>query len=283
VATDKRARQRANRQAKIEREVQDEKRGERRRYVFLGSLAAVVVIAILAAVALSGGDDETAAEDDTSATTAPPDDAGTDPGTDDASGTDDGSGTDGAEPLPCPAEDGSSAPVLEFPAAPPDCLVDGATYRAVLETSMGRMVAELDAEAAPVSVNNFVYLARYGYYDGSTFHRVIENFVIQGGDPTGDPPGTGGPGYTIGEEPPEAGGYALGSLAMAKRTPPNTTGAQFFIITGPDGEALPNQYSLFGQLTEGLDVAEAIQVVETEAGDRPVDDVVIESVTIEQS
>jgi cyclophilin family peptidyl-prolyl cis-trans isomerase len=70
---------------------------------------------------------------------------------------------------------------------------------------------------------------------------------------------------------------------MAKRTPPNTTGAQFFIITGPDGEALPNQYSLFGQLTEGLDVAEAIQVVETEAGDRPVDDVVIESVTIEQS
>ena len=102
------------------------------------------------------------------------------------------------------------------------------------------------------------------------------------GDPVGDPPGTGTPGYNIGEEPPEPGEYEIGSLAMAKRNVPNSTGAQFFIITGENGAALPNQYSLFGQVTEGLDVADSIQQVETGAADKPVEDVVVNSITIVQ-
>ena len=144
-------------------------------------------------------------------------------------------------------------------------------------------MVDLDAERAPITVNNFVFLARYHYYDGSTFHRVISDFVIQGGDPTGNPPGTGGPGYTIEEEVPEAGEYQVGSLAMAKRNEPGTTGAQFFIITGPDGAALPPDFSLFGEVAEGLDVAETIQSQPTDAGDAPVEDVLINSVTITQS
>lgn len=273
MATEKRERQRANRQQKIELQEQQDKRDQFRHYGFIAAIVAVVVVAGLALLTLTGGDDDT---DDTTA--AAGDAAEADGSGDDATGDVETA----AEPLPCPAEDGSSSPVLEFPAAPPDCLVDGATYTAVFDTSAGEMTAELDPTAAPTTVNNFVYLARYHYYDGSLFHRVIEDFMIQGGDATGDPPGTGGPGYTIVEEPP-ADGYQVGSLAMAKRLAPGTTGAQFFIVTGPQGEALPAEYSLFGQVTEGVEVATSIQSLPTDPSDKPIDDVVINSITIVQS
>jgi peptidylprolyl isomerase len=130
--------------------------------------------------------------------------------------------------------------------SPPDMVIDPAKrYTATMETSLGTLVIALDPAAAPKTVNNFVFLAREGYYDGVIFHRIIKGFVCQGGDPTGT--GTGGPGYRFADELPAAGRYEVGSLAMANAGP-NTNGSQFFIISGPDGARLPPQYSLFGKV-----------------------------------
>ena len=150
-------------------------------------------------------------------------------------------------------------------------------YTATMDTSMGSMVIALDPIKAPKTVNSFVFLALNHYFDGIIFHRIINGFVCQGGDPTGT--GRGGPGYRFDDELPKAGEYKIGSFAMANAGP-NTNGSQFFIISGPDGCRLPPAYSLFGQVVKGLDVVEAMQNVPTAAGDRPKTDVVINSVTI---
>jgi cyclophilin family peptidyl-prolyl cis-trans isomerase len=161
--------------------------------------------------------------------------------------------------------------------APPELkLQEGAVYTATLDTSCGEIVIELDAEAAPVTVNNFVTLARDGFYDGLTFHRTVPGFVIQGGDPAGD--GSGGPGYEFQDELPDDG-YPLGSVAMANAGP-GTNGSQFFIVTG-DASALTNDYSKFGQVAEGLDVAQAIESLGDEATQLPSQPVYIYSVAIE--
>ncbi len=151
-------------------------------------------------------------------------------------------------------------------------------YTATMTTSKGTIVIELDAVAAPRTVNSFVFLARQNFYDGVTFHRIIPGFVLQGGDPEGT--GRGGPGYRFPDELPKAGRYQVGSLAMANAGP-DTNGSQFFIISGPDGAALPPQYSLFGAVVKGGDVVEAIDSVGTRSGN-PGERVVIESVTIEE-
>ena len=162
--------------------------------------------------------------------------------------------------------------------SPPEMEIDPSKrYVAEMETSMGSMTIELDPIAAPKTVNNFVFLARQGFYDGVIFHRVIQGFVLQGGDPEGT--GRGGPGYRFEDELPKAGRYEVGSLAMANAGP-NTNGSQFFVISGPSGVRLPPQYSLFGKVVKGLDVVDAIEKVPTGAGDRPKEDVVIVSVTI---
>ena len=145
---------------------------------------------------------------------------------------------------------------------------------------MGTMTISLDALSAPRTVNNFVVLARYHYYDGVIFHRIIEGFVCQGGDPTGT--GRGGPGYRFPDELPKPGRYELGSLAMANAGP-NTNGSQFFIISGPHGLGLPPQYSRFGKVVKGLDVVDAMQKVATDRNDRPLTDVTIKSVTTTES
>jgi len=150
-------------------------------------------------------------------------------------------------------------------------------YTATMDTSMGSMVIALDAIRAPKTVNSFVFLALNHYFDGIIFHRIINGFVCQGGDPTGT--GRGGPGYRFDDELPKAGEYKVGSFAMANAGP-NTNGSQFFIISGPDGCRLPPAYALFGQVVKGLEVVEAMQSVPTAAGDRPKTDVVINSVTI---
>lgn len=142
---------------------------------------------------------------------------------------------------------------------------------------MGTMVIALDPIKAPKTVNSFVFLALNHYFDGIIFHRIINGFVCQGGDPTGT--GRGGPGYRFDDELPKAGEYKIGSFAMANAGP-NTNGSQFFIISGPDGCRLPPAYALFGQVVKGLEVVEAMQNVPTAAGDRPKTDVVINSVTI---
>ena len=141
---------------------------------------------------------------------------------------------------------------------------------------MGTIVIALDALNAPVTVNNFVFLAGYHYYDGIIFHRIINGFVCQGGDPGGT--GTGGPGYRF-EDEPVKNRYQIGSLAMANAGP-NTNGSQFFLISGPNGVTLPPQYNHFGQVVKGLDVVDAMQNVPTDRSDRPLTDVVINSVTI---
>jgi cyclophilin family peptidyl-prolyl cis-trans isomerase len=150
-------------------------------------------------------------------------------------------------------------------------------YTATMETSMGTMVIALDPIKAPKTVNSFVFLALNHYFDGIIFHRIINGFVCQGGDPTGT--GTGGPGYRFEDELPSAGQYQVGSFAMANAGP-NTNGSQFFIISGPDGCRLPPAYALFGQVVKGLEVVDAMQKVATGSGDRPKTDVVINSVTV---
>ena len=181
---------------------------------------------------------------------------------------------------PCPAEDGSSPVRREFREPPPMCVDPSKRYTATMETSMGTLTIALDAATAPLTVNNFVVLARYHYYDGVIFHRIINGFMCQGGDPTGT--GRGGPGYRFADELPKPGRYEIGSLAMANAGP-NTNGSQFFLISGPNGAGLPPQYSLFGKVVQGLDVVDAMQRVETDRNDRPLTDVTINSVTITES
>jgi len=149
-------------------------------------------------------------------------------------------------------------------------------YSAEMVTSKGTMVISLDPSKAPKTVNNFVFLARYHYYDDIFFHRIIPGFVVQGGCPLGT--GTGGPGYRFEDELPKGGQYELGSLAMANAGP-DTNGSQFFIICGSDGMNLPPSYALFGKVVSGIDVVAAIEAVGTRSGD-PSEKVFIESVTI---
>ena len=176
-----------------------------------------------------------------------------------------------------PPLDGSAPKKQKFDAAPEMGIDPSKRYTATMETSMGTLVIALDPIAAPITVNNFVFLAAQHYYDGVIFHRIINGFVCQGGDPDGN--GRGGPGYRFVDELPKPGKYQIGSLAMANAGP-NTNGSQFFLISGPSGVGLPPAYSLFGQVVKGLDIVEMMQNVPTGPGDRPKDDVVIRSVTI---
>ena len=153
----------------------------------------------------------------------------------------------------------------------PEYQIDGSKiYRVTIEMDAGNIVMDLDPQLAPNSVNNFVGLARQGYYDGVTFHRVVPDFVIQGGDPDGT--GRGGPGYQFRDEPVQ-GEYTLGAVAMAN-SGPNTNGSQFFICIDDCTRKLTPNYNLFGHVVEGIDVAQATQVgdvmqkVEIEERDR---------------
>jgi peptidylprolyl isomerase len=160
------------------------------------------------------------------------------------------------------------------------CIDPGRRYTAEMATSLGSLTIALDAVGAPTTVNNFVVLARYHFYDGVVFHRIIAGFMCQGGDPDGT--GRGGPGYRFADELPAPGRYEVGSVAMANAGP-DTNGSQFFIVSGPQGARLPPAYSLFGKVVKGLDVLARMEAVPTGAGDRPVDDVVIQSVTVTEA
>jgi len=158
----------------------------------------------------------------------------------------------------------------------PDLAIDlSKSYSATLDTNHGEIVIEFDPERAPQTVNNFVFLATEGFYDGVIFHRVIENFMIQGGDPTGT--GQGGPGYRFRDEIEGSGTYTRGTVAMANAGP-NTNGSQFFIVHKDAG--LPHSYTIFGKVTEGMDAVDSIASSDTDNSDRPHDDVVINKVTI---
>lgn len=178
-----------------------------------------------------------------------------------------------------PNPDGTSEQRQRFSAPPPMIIDTTKTYTATMVTSHGTLEVVLDPLAAPATVNSFVFLARWHYYDGVVFHRIIPGFVLQGGDPTGT--GSGGPGYRFDDELPKPGRYELGSLAMANAGP-NTNGSQFFVISGPSGVALPPLYALFGKVVKGLDVVATIDALGAPSG-KPKENVVIESVTIQES
>jgi cyclophilin family peptidyl-prolyl cis-trans isomerase len=151
--------------------------------------------------------------------------------------------------------------------------------KAVFDTSMGKFTVELYADKVPKTVENFVKLANQGFYDGVIFHRVMDGFMIQGGDPTGT--GTGGPGYTIKDEFGEGLKHSSeGILSMANTGRPNTGGSQFF-ITLDATPWLDGKHAVFGKVVEGMDVVRAIGKVATDSNDRPLTDVVIKSITIQ--
>jgi cyclophilin family peptidyl-prolyl cis-trans isomerase len=163
---------------------------------------------------------------------------------------------------------------------PPPMQIDqNKTYSAILKTSEGEITIELDAKKTPITVNNFVALAREKFYDGLIFHRVVKDFMIQSGDPNGD--GSGGPGYKFADEPFD-GEYVRGTVAMAN-SGPNTNGSQFFIIH--KDYALPKNYVIFGHVSAGLETLDKIADAETVANgagekSKPVNPVKIESVEV---
>ena len=175
----------------------------------------------------------------------------------------------------CPSDPDQRVNNLSWSAPPPQTINTSATYEATIKTDVGSFVITLYPKEAPMAVDNFVFLAEQGFYKCVIFHRVIPDFVIQGGDPTGT--GSGGPGYAFTEKGPALASnaddqYPLYSVAMANSstsTDPNTNGSQFFIVTGSSGESLPPDYVLFGQVTSGTSVVQTINSDGSASGSPP--------------
>jgi peptidyl-prolyl cis-trans isomerase B (cyclophilin B) len=188
-----------------------------------------------------------------------------------------------ATPAPAPACKTVPAPKAK-PAAklakPKETLDRGKTYVATVSTSCGDFAIMLAAKQAPKTGGSFKYLADKGFFDDTTFHRIVAGFVIQGGDPKGN--GTGGPGYSIVEPPPQDLTYTRGVVAMAKTAsePAGTSGSQFFVVTAEDAN-LPPDYALLGRVTSGQDVVDTIGVAQTDQNtEAPLHPIVISSVKV---
>ena len=213
----------------------------------------LLVALVLALAACGGGDDEPEATTEAAATTSVP------------------SGPCESVDAPEPKDDGGeTAPTLPLDTAK--------TWDLVVETNCGSFTIRLDLEQAPKTAASLVSLAQNGFFDGTTFHRVVPGFVIQGGDPTGT--GTGGPGYQTVDVPPAGSAYTEGVVAMAKAgfEAPGTSGSQFFVVTGAD-IGLPAEYAVVGKVTEGLETVKAIDALGVGDGP-PSQPVVIEQVTV---
>lgn len=183
------------------------------------------------------------------------------------------------------ADSGTATPVtkdvtLERP-QPGSVVEKGEVASVVLETTEGAFTIDLDTENWPLTANSFAYLSEEGFYDGLGFHRIVPDFVIQGGDPTGS--GTGGPGYSLVEAPPQDTTYPVGTVAMAKAGPEaaGTSGSQFFVVTGAGGAGLTPDYAIAGTVSDGMDVVEAIGSFGS-ADESPTKQVVIEKATLER-
>ena len=279
MGTEKRERQKANRALRQQELAAADKRRRAVRIgiIVVGAIAAVFLLVwVVSLFSDDEGDSSTAelepfsteevATDDTTADTAATEGSALADGDDAATGS-----------TECPPEDGSAEPQQSFDGPPPMCIDETATYEATFTTNMGEFTMTLDPSIAPETVNNFVVLARYHYFDDTVCHRIIPGFVVQCGDPTAT--GTGGPGYTFPDELPAEGDYQIGSVAMAN-SGPDTNGSQFFIITGDDGAALSPDYSLFGEVTEGFDdTVVAMEAAGSDTG-APAEEVRITSVEI---
>jgi cyclophilin family peptidyl-prolyl cis-trans isomerase len=280
VPTNKRQRKRAGHQARQAAAAAARKRQQTRTRAIAGGFLALVLIAGLAVVVNGGGDDQQVAATDTTTTVAGATTTAVGRKAVDLPPVPAGQSLKGD--TPCPPADGSAPRTTTFEKAPPLCVTVAKTYTAEIDTSKGLMIASLDVKNATRTVNNFVVLSRYKFYDGIAFHRIIPGFVLQGGDPLQT--GLGGPGYKFDDELPKAGSYKVGSLAMAN-SGANTNGSQFFIVSGDTGTSLPPQYSLFGQVTQGLEVVKAIEDVGipgTQDG-KPSEVVTIRSITIKET
>ena len=317
MGTEKRERQKQARQEKIEQLRRVEQRESvRRRSIMIGAaVVAFLVFAIAFSVLTSDDDESSVATDDTSAQDAGTDDTGTDDtGTDDTgTGEEPPSSEPAAEtttsstiaavvagPTECPAPDGSSERRIDFGGPFMDCLEEGVDYRARFVTSEGDVVVDLREDEMPNTVNNFVALARYGYYDDTLLFRTDPSIaIIQGGSPHTQDATDPGPGYTI----PDMGGqfgtdpstgqytgpftYEEGQLLMARSAGPDSSSAQFFFSTGPEVSLLDSQgtYLLFGDVIEGLDVLKSIMDLHeadpsSQLGGAPSREVTVESVEI---
>jgi cyclophilin family peptidyl-prolyl cis-trans isomerase len=256
VPSEKRIRQQANQRRMQALRAEQVRKQRRQRFWLVGGAAVVVValIAVLIAV-IPGGGGKAA----TSTTLTP-----TTVGSTTSTGPTTTAPTPVSVPLVdapskvgCPKLDGSSPTYTHFSAAPPMCINTAKQYTATMLTDIGPITIKLLADQDPVTVNNFVFLAGYHFYNGTAFHRVVTGFVDQGGDPTGT--GSGGPGYSFnGGAPKSASVYTAGALAMANSGSSSSDGSQFFIVVGKGGAELQPLYSYFGQVTGGMAVVNKI-------------------------
>jgi len=270
---DKHARQKVGRNARLA-EAREQMVAQSRRRKAVSAVGVVIGVAILVGgfLALTKDDSSPSATGSTTTTTpgeaalpAPPE------------------GITLTKATPCPPAAGSAKRVVKFDSAPPTCIDPNATYTATFSTNKGEFTAQLDPKRAPISVNNFVVLSRYHFYDGVAFHRIVPGFVIQTGDGDGDPWGENDLGYTIPDELPRSSAdYKDYSLAMANAGP-DTNGSQFFVVLPGGGQQLdPPNYSLFGQVTQGQDVVDAIGKLGN-AQQKPTEAVVVDKVTITET
>lgn len=257
MGTDKRARQKANRERARQERIRKQKLNKvRSRGLRFGLGIPVVVLALFLVANLVTGDDESTTTD--TATSAP------------------------VELTPCPAEGGEATRVDSFNGPMESCIDPSKSYTATFDTTEGEIVVQLDTENTPGTVNNFVSLARYRYYDTTTIFRTDPSIdIIQGGGFSA----SDSIGYTIADEG-SGFEYSEGDLVMARSQGPNSGGAQFFFVTGPNGSLLNSQgtYVTFGKITQGLDVVKAIQALHTATDDglggKPSRTVTVNSVTI---
>ena len=254
----------------------EQKRRQRVRSVRnFGIIVVVIVAAIVFLAWRSGGDDKSTTTTASTASSAAPTPVAITIPAPGASVTGD---------TTCPATDGSSARTTTFAKPPPMCIDPAKTYTASIATTKGTFSIALDAKNAPNTVNNFVVLARYHYFDGVAFHRIVKGFVDQVGDANGPTPGQGGPGYSFADElPKDPNPYTEGAVAMAN-SGKDTNGSQFFIVVGDGGQQLGVQYSKFGTVQSGLDIVKNINSVGSDdSAGKPFEEVKINAVSITET
>jgi cyclophilin family peptidyl-prolyl cis-trans isomerase len=228
-----------------------EQQGPDRRWIVL-AVFAVIAIGVVAAVLISRGG-----------------------GSDDSSSTSAETGANGCKKVEAPAPKNVSFKKAK------QVLKPGEEATVVMKTSCGTFEIALDTKRAPKTANSFAFLVEEGFYDDLTFHRVVPEFVIQGGDPEGT--GTGGPGYKVEEKPPANLAYTKGIVAMAKSSaePPGTSGSQFYVVTAPDA-GLPPEYALVGKVSKGFDAVERIEKLGGGPEEHPKQTVLIEEATLDR-
>jgi cyclophilin family peptidyl-prolyl cis-trans isomerase len=281
TSAEKHARQKQGRSTRLTEAKRRAAQSSRRRRIVSVIAALAGVAIIVGGVAIFRGSEDDSSSGSTT-TTTPDGETTTTTSADAVELTRPPEGITLTEETPCPPAEGTAKRVEKFAGPPPTCIDPDATYMATISTTKGDFTVALNSAKAPVSVNNFVVLSRYHFYDGVPFHRIVPGFVIQAGDGDGDPWGSNELGYTIQDElPASSAEYADYTLAMANAGP-NTNGSQFFVVLPGGGAQLQPSYSLFGQVVEGQQVVDQIGAL-GDAQQQPTEEVVINKVTITET